>query len=196
MLLRVEQLKRIKAGEISLIFRRWRKPTVKTGGSLKTAVGLLTIVTVERFALTKIRATDARKAGYPSLQTLLDELKERDGDVYRIEIRHGGEDPRIALRSDDSLNSAELEKVANRLTRMDRTSSSGQWTQTVLELIERHPKTRAADLAKLVDAENDRLKINVRKLKNLGLTVSHDVGYELSPRGRKLLAFLSGQHRD
>jgi hypothetical protein len=33
----------------------------------------------------------------------------------------------------------------------------------------------------------DPFKIDVRKLKNLGLTRSFDVGYEVSPRGRSYL---------
>ena len=34
-------------------------------------------------------------------------------------------------------------------------------------------------------------KTDVRKLKKLGLTISHDVGYELSPRGRAVLQRLA-----
>lgn len=196
MLLRVEQLKQIKAGVIFLVFRRWRKPKVKTGGTLKTAVGLLAIDSVQRCAMAEIKDTEATKAGYPKLQSLLDELKQRKGDVYRIVIRHCGEDPRIALRSGDSLNPAELEEIIKRLARMDKASSIGPWTLKILQLIKRHPKTRAADLAKRVKEEKDQLKTNIRKLKNLGLTISHEAGYELSPRGQKLLEHLSGQHRD
>ena len=53
-----------------------------------------------------------------------------------------------------------------------------------------HPRTRAADLASGIGRDKDWLKPNVRKLKNLGLTISLDVGYELSPRGRTLLEHL------
>ena len=31
------------------------------------------------------------------------------------------------------------------------------------------------------------MKADIRKLKSLGLTISHDVGYELSPRGAAYL---------
>ena len=47
----------------------------------------------------------------------------------------------------------------------------------------------AGDLAKKADAEKEWLKINVRKLKNLGLTISHQPGYELSPRLRVICNF-------
>ena len=46
MLLRMAALERIVRGEISLVFRRWRRPTVRTGGSLRTAVGVLRILEV------------------------------------------------------------------------------------------------------------------------------------------------------
>ena len=61
MLLRVEQLKQIMAGVIFLVFRRWRKPKVKTGGTLKTAVGLLAIDSVQRCAMAEIRPPKPRK---------------------------------------------------------------------------------------------------------------------------------------
>jgi hypothetical protein len=34
------------------------------------------------------------------------------------------------------------------------------------------------------------MKVDIRKLKSLGLTISHDVGYELSPRGTAYLSWL------
>jgi hypothetical protein len=58
----------------------------------------------------------------------------------------------------------------------------------VLDAIRRRPATRAADLAaEEFGRERDPFKIDVRKLKNLGLTHSLEVGYELSPRGEEYL---------
>jgi predicted transcriptional regulator len=79
----------------------------------------------------------------------------------------------------------ELDK---RLERLDRASSHGPWTLHYLELIQAHPQRRAPDLAELVGRETAPFKIDVRKLKNLGLTASFPVGYEVSPRG---LSYLS-----
>lgn len=45
----------------------------------------------------------------------------------------------------------------------------------------------ASTLAPDAGLETKPFKANVRKLKELGLTISHDVGYSLSPRGRALL---------
>jgi predicted transcriptional regulator len=57
----------------------------------------------------------------------------------------------------------------------------------VLRLIADRPAVRAPDLAAALGRETQPFKRDVRKLKELGLTHSLDVGYELSPRGRSYL---------
>lgn len=79
---------------------------------------------------------------------------------------------------------------ATRLRRLDRRSVSGPWTERLLGLVEQHPQVAARILAEPLNCEKDWQKIKVRKLKNLGLTVSHDPGYTLSPRGRIALGDL------
>jgi predicted transcriptional regulator len=54
----------------------------------------------------------------------------------------------------------------------------------VLGLIAERPATRAPDLAASLGRETAPFKADVRKLKELGLTESLEVGYRLSPRGR------------
>jgi hypothetical protein len=62
----------------------------------------------------------------------------------------------------------------------------------VLQTISAQPGVRAPDLAQQFGRETQPFKLDVRKLKNLGLTISLRVGYELSPRGR---AYLDGAQR-
>jgi hypothetical protein len=57
----------------------------------------------------------------------------------------------------------------------------------VLELIDEHPERRAGDLAAMLGRERLPFKVDVRKLKQLGLTESMPIGYRLSPRGRAVL---------
>jgi hypothetical protein len=54
---------------------------------------------------------------------------------------------------------------------------------------------RAADLAASVGREKHPFKVDVRKLKELGLTESLERGYRLSPRGRVLLERLGAADR-
>ena len=111
-----------------------------------------------------------------------------DVPLYRVGLTWGGPDPRIALRESAELTDGDVAALQAKLTRLDRASSHGAWTFETLGLIEQHPQRRAPDLAAMVGRETAPFKIDVRKLKALGLTRSFDVGYELSPRGREFLA--------
>lgn len=193
MLIKQAVLDRVVAGDIDLIFRRWRKPTVVTGGTLRTSVGMLDIVAVERVAKRTITAGDAARAGYETKVALLRDLDRRDqGDYYRIQVRLGGLDPRTALRDRDDLSPADLDELVRRLGRLDRASRTGPWTRETLGLLAANPHVRAQDLAESVGRDKPSFKRDVSKLKALGLTISHSPGYEVSPRGRRFLAHLEG----
>ena len=144
-----------------------------------------------RWSARRSRAADAARAGHASLDELFAELDERgDAQIWRIELHWAGEDPRRALREQADLDGAELERLRDRLGRLDRASRHGPWTRQTLELIARQPEVRAADLAASIGREKLPFKRDVRKLKELGLTESLLVGYRLSPRGRALLESL------
>jgi hypothetical protein len=192
----------IVAGEISLVFRRWQKPTVKIGGRLKTAVGELAIGAVDIVEPQAITDAEAQAAGWPTAALLVDDLfRERkpssargrgarsDGDreVYRIEVAYAGADERIALRNEDSLSAEQLTHITERLAGLDQRSSHGPWTHAALSLIASWPGRRAPELAELVGRETLPFKGDIRKLKTLGLTESLTVGYRLSPRGQRVL---------
>lgn len=188
MLIKRVVLDRIVTGEIDLIFRKWRKPTVKTGGQLRTSVGMLDIVAVDKVAKAKISAEEATRAGFESKAELQRELDSRtEGSVYRIAVCYGGEDPRIALRENADLTPDDLDELRTRLARFDKSSKRGAWTTTFLELLDANPQVRAPDLAAGQGLETKTFKNDVRKLKGLGLTISFSPGYELSPRGKAYL---------
>lgn len=87
MLFRSALLEGIAAGVVTLAFRRWRRPSVRAGGSLLTPVGQLGIKSVERVEPDRISDAEVRLAGYESRAVLLDELQRRtEGEVYRIEL--------------------------------------------------------------------------------------------------------------
>jgi hypothetical protein len=64
MLLKFSDLEAIRDGRISLVFRRWSRPTVKAGGTLKTKIGLLKIGRVDDMDAKDVTETDARRAGF------------------------------------------------------------------------------------------------------------------------------------
>lgn len=183
MLIKLEVLEKIADGSVTLAFRRWRRPTVRAGGTLRTARGVLAIGAVEPIALSKITAAEARQAGSPSLAALRAELAEHEGTVWRIELALAGADPRIALREalPDATQLAELRAQLDRLP----------WAAALLRTIAAQPAVRAPDLAAAAGVPTPNFKARVRRLKELGLTESLEVGYRLSPRGQALLATLA-----
>jgi hypothetical protein len=166
---------------------------VRTGGTLRTAIGVLAIDAVDIVQPEEVTVREAKRAGYVSREALLADLDYRDdGEIYRVRLRLAGEDPRVALR-DVVPDRVEGEALLARLDRFDRASKHGPWTAFALKLIAARPGERAADLAASMGRETLPFKADVRKLKELGLTESLEVGYRLSARGRAVLVSLGDQ---
>jgi hypothetical protein len=178
-------------GTVTVTFRRWRRPRARAGARHRTPAGILAVDAVTEVDPAAIGEDDARAAGFASLAELRRRLdRHGDGPVYRVDFHHAGVEPREALRRADDLPEAELAGLLARLGRLDRTGRDGPWTAATLRLIADRPGVRAADLAAAAGRERHPFKADVRKLKELGLTESLEVGYRLSPRGRTLLARL------
>ncbi|CAI9399420.1 hypothetical protein [Nocardioides sp. T2.26MG-1] len=176
-------------GSVTLAFRRWRAQDVRPGATFRTVAGVVRVDDVTVVDPAAISDTDAQAAGWADAARLRRQLDKVEGDLatYRITLSWAGPDPRVALREQADLTDAEVAEIDARLERLDRASSHGPWTMTTLDVIRRRPRTRAPDLAAELGRERDPFKIDVRKLKNLGLTRSFEVGYEISPRGRSYL---------
>lgn len=198
MLIKNAILDRIKAGEISLIFRRWKKCGVKAGGTQMTQRGVMGIDAVDVVTERKITASDAAAAGFGSKAELLASMPPAsdDTDIYRIGVHWVGEDPRKALRADTKLSKTELDEIIAKLKKLDGGSKRGPWTQAYLQMIHDQPNTHAKILADSIGLTIPTFKPWVRKLKALGLTESLRPGYRLSPRGQKVLAYLREKSSD
>jgi hypothetical protein len=174
----------IRSGAITVAFRRWKRPTVSKNGTLHTPVGVLHIEELVAIEPDDITPADARAAGFRTPDAVLVSLAADPGrQLYRIRFHLAGDDPRIELREAAKLTDADRAHIDDQLDRWDRASATGPWTRQLLDLIERHPRERSADLAGRVDLDQHVLKRRVRQLKNLGLTESLDTGYRLAPRG-------------
>ncbi|GAA4700161.1 hypothetical protein [Nocardioides conyzicola] len=175
-------------GSVSLAFRRWRRQDVVVGSQFVTVGGVVRVDAVAVVDPGAITDEEAVAAGWPDADRLRRQLdKVTEGDTYRVALGWVGPDPRIALRESADLTEADVAAIDARLERLDRASSHGAWTMATLDVIRRRPHTRAPDLAAEMGRERDPFKIDVRKLKALGLTRSFDVGYEISPRGAAYL---------
>jgi hypothetical protein len=193
----------IRAGTVTQAFRRWDVPRVKVGSTQLTPAGLVRFDAVNQVRdPSKLTERDARKAGVKDLATLQKFLAPRErkpsprggrgGDtVYRIRLSWAGEDPRIALRENVPDDEA-LSDISARLARLDA-RPTGPWTREILEWIRDNPRVVSKELAAKLDRDLLPMKVDIRKLKALGLTISHEVGYELSPRGAAYLGWLDSR---
>jgi hypothetical protein len=176
-LFKVDQLRGIAAGEIDLQFRRWDRPRARAGGRQMTAVGVIRIDDVRK--VSRVTKRDARRAGFESPEDVVRALRP-DGNLYRIELHLEGPDPRLALR-ETVATGEELDALRAKVARMP-------WGYDYLRAIRENPEVRAEELAASFGVEKRVFKPRVRRLKELGLTISLRPGYSLSPRGEALLA--------
>lgn len=194
MLFKNDILRQIGEGVVTTAYRRWAKPGVKPGSTLLTAVGVLQVISVKEIAYDSITDNDIQKAGLKSRAQLDKELTfKNEGTLYKITFCLQGEDPRLALRMDTNITAGDFEQLKTRLEKMDKTSKYGPWTKIILKLIAEHPGKHAIFFADKLDMEKDWLKLHIRKLKNLGLTISLPVGYEIAPRGRTFMEMLANK---
>lgn len=185
----------IEDGSITVAFRGWKTPTVVAGRPYRTGGGRIEVLSVDAVSPPKVTKADAKRAGYTSPDEALAQVRTDEGrTMYRVEFRRLTEaDPREELANNANLDEAELADITTRLARLDRAATGGPWTTTTLGLIKANPARRAPDLAEMVGRETQPFKLDVRKLKNLGLTKSLKIGYELSPRGAAYLDTISAE---
>ena len=181
----------LQSGAITLTFRRWQKPHVKPRGRYRChPIGVLEVDAIALVTVGSITAEDAQRAGFASRDTLVAYLAElgpvEDAtEVYRVELHHGGDGDRVELALEDTLDADAIATIRDKLAKLDRDEA---WTAKTLRIIDKHPRVAASKLAAKLGRETLPFKIDVRKLKKLGLTQSFEVGYEISPRGRAFLA--------
>jgi hypothetical protein len=170
----------LRDGSLTVAYRRWKRPSVKAGGTLVSPGGLLAIDSVEVIDDVQIDDEAAREAGYESRKELFDNMGG-EGQLFQIRFHRVGDDPRVALRQRTELTPPESMAIAGTLQRND-------WAVPYLRLIQKSPGTVSAQLAAQAGVERLVFKQRVRRLKALGLTESLEVGYRLSPRGQTVLA--------
>jgi hypothetical protein len=192
-LLKREVLERIASGDITEVYRNWKRPTVKQGGTLNTSVGQLSIIAVEPIPRSKLTAAAAKRAGFTSKAALVESLRPGpDRRLYRVQLEFAGEDPRIALREASTLSDGAIAELREAFDRFDRRSvPAGTEPVALLRLIAENEGVRAPDLAESLGVQTKWFKARIRRLKGRGLTESLPVGYRLSPRGRAALDALS-----
>jgi hypothetical protein len=179
----------IADGSITVTFRTWSRAQAKTGGRYRVAGMLIEATGVGQVPAGSLTDADAVAAGEAGLAALLARLGAPHPErlVWRVDFRHLGRDDRIERREQGDPTPPEIDDLRARLDRLDARSATGPWTRTTLTLIAKYPGVVSTALARRTGQERPAFKVNVRKLKEMGLTESLDVGYRLSPRGTAVL---------
>jgi hypothetical protein len=182
-------------GRITAAYRRWAEPRVVAGRIYRTNAGRIEIDSVRQVNpdLIADNVADVAAADRRNAKDVRRRLRgNEDWPTFLIKFHLvEGPDPREQLAAQSSLSPEDLDELRSRLARFDEFSNQGPWTTATLRLIQAKPATRAADLAAELGRETAPFKLDVRKLKNLGLTHSLEVGYELTPRGKAYLESLA-----
>jgi biotin operon repressor len=183
----------LRDGSITVAFRRWRRVQVVAGHEYRTGAGRVLAESIEVISPGDITNELARAAGFADAGSAVADLRGDPGlPLYCVRFRAlDGPDPRDELASTAGLTDADVAAIRKRLLRLDAASKRGPWTTEVLEQIATQPAVSSAVLAADLDWDRPDYKLHVRHLKALGLTISLDVGYRLSPRGHAYLASTS-----
>jgi len=180
-------------GEITRTFRTWTRPQVKLGGRYRAGPVDLIVDKLAQVRLRRITDDDARRSGFDGRSDLVHFLERTrsiaaDAKVWRVDFHAVERDPTPSIADDRELTDSDVQELSRRLDRLDAASPSGPWTRQVLALIAEKPGFVSTELAAELGRDRAAFKVDVRKLKRLGLTISLDVGYRLSPRGEAFLA--------
>lgn len=172
-------------GSITLTIRRWERPHVKPGGRYRVhPIGVVQVEAISIIREHELTPTDALSAGFASLQEMTAYLKPPPGELFKVTLRHAGQADHVDAAMNGRMTKDE---IADTLRRISRLEKNGAWVKRTMKLIEKHPQVAASQLAKKLKRETLPFKVDVRKLKRLGLTMSFEVGYELSPKGKMFL---------
>lgn len=177
----------IKDGSITLTYRSWKRTQAKVGNAYKIhAIGMIQVDAMDMVKTSAITEADAVKSGFDSVNELLRYVPSNKHvtDLCRVEFHYLGEDKRERLDLNVVLSDAEVRDLIATLAKRDRASRCGPWTQATLSSIKSGPGVSASVLAEKLGRDKASLKVDVRKLKKLGLTQSLEVGYRISPRGQ------------
>jgi hypothetical protein len=183
---------RVAAGEITVTWRLWKYAHVKPDRIYSTGFGAVEIEDVRVVRAADVSDADARECGLADAASLIEMARSHTGAIvepdtllYRVQFHYVADPPsRPQLR---------LFEISSRLERLDQRSPRGPWTQRVLRLIEDEPGVPARALAAEAGRATPDFKADVRRLKALGLTISLEVGYELSELGQAYVDSLDWQ---
>ncbi len=179
----------IRNGSITLTFRAWKSARAKVGKQYRFGPeDAVEVGAVDEVVVSAIDDEEARRSGFANAADLRTFLLKHSHEeltlkstVFRVSFHY------VKISDEIPRANLSLAEIQRKLEKMDRLSKHGAWTKQTLEIIAQNPRTAASKLAPLLGRETRSFKADVRKLKKLGLTVSFEVGYELTSLGQGIL---------
>lgn len=184
-------------GSITRTYRLWSRPQVKAGGRYRVGPVTLVVDVLSQVPVDAIDDGGARRAGFRDAADQLAYLRKRSPElagsdlVWQVDFHAEPPDDAPPLHDDAVLTDHEVADIRARLDRLDHASRHGPWTRQTLAAIAEHPATVSSTLAEQLGRDRAELKVDIRKLKRLGLTISLERGYRISPRGQAVLERLT-----
>ena len=175
-------------GRITVTFRLWKRLHAKVGGRYTVGSVVIEVDSIEMIPFHAVTKRDLKLAGMPTKEALRERAAhagpiDDDTLVYRIEFHVVGAKPtEVAAPFDDE----HVALVNAKLDAMDARAKTGAWTRATLRLIGENEGMVSTDLAAQLHRPRMEFKADVRKLKAFGLTESLEVGYRLTPLGRRI----------
>jgi hypothetical protein len=180
-------------GSITRTYRHWKRPQVKVGGRYRVGPVVLVVDALDRVTVADITDAEARRSGFADAAEQVAYLRKGSPHlvptdvVWQIDFHAEPPADGPPLHDDVALTDDDVTQLRARLDRLDQSSSHGPWTRQTLVAIAEHPATVSSTLAGQLGRDRAELKADIRKLKRLGLTISLERGYRISPRGRAVL---------
>ena len=185
----------IVAGDITCTFRYWKRTQVVAGNFYKiNPIGRIEVHKITTIKPDDLTQANAKASGFDSVAQLFAYISSFDTDqrtLYRIEFSFAGRRDDLDPEQETVTTDQALDTLKQALQLRDKNSATGPWTLDTLKLVGKHPGMSSAVMAKRLNKDRVKLKQDMRKLKQLGLTSSLETGYELTDKGRSAVHLLT-----
>lgn len=186
----------IKKGKITLAFRAWNTLNLQKNRIYKSYnIGLLRVLDVTFKKTAEVTMSEVKKCGFKSLRAFKDGYEEdakREVDfktetAVRIEFEYLGEEIESKKRPMGKVTLMELYSIKQKISAMEEKSGS-PWIVKILRSLSRNGSTDSKDLQKLLRTSPDKIRVNIRTLRELNLIYgSGRKGFSITPLSSKLL---------
>lgn len=190
----------IKNGKITLTFRDWDTLKVQKNKIYRSySLGLLRVLNVSFKKLSDITIDEIKRCGYKSIHQFRDEYGEnakrkvdfKTESAVKIEFEYLGEDIENKKRLMGKVTPLELFEIKEKILDLEEKSSS-PWIIKTLQILSKNGFLLSKDLEKFLKIPSDKIKQNMRRLKEMNLIYSNSKkGYSLTPLSLKLFRILN-----